>query len=86
MRVTFSVAAKDDLMDIAVYIAQDNPARALTFVDELEEFAIAVRGNGVPEVDGEKATLSLAVMHAGIRSAQEGQRVEIAEILADPNA
>ena len=36
MRVTFSVAAKDDLLDIAVYIAQDNPARALTFVDELE--------------------------------------------------
>ena len=57
-----------------------------TFVDELEEFAAAVRGHGAPEVDGEKATLSLAVMHAGIRSAQEGQRVEIAEILADPNA
>jgi predicted dehydrogenase len=57
-----------------------------TFVDELEEFAAAVRGQGAPEVDGEKATLSLAVMRAGIRSAQQGRRVEIAEILADPDA
>ncbi len=57
-----------------------------TFVDQLDEFAAAVRGHGAPEVDGEKATLSLAVMRAGIRSAQLGRRVEIAEILADPNA
>jgi predicted dehydrogenase len=57
-----------------------------TFVDELEEFAAAVRGHGAPEVDGEKATLSLAVMRAGISSAQEGRRVEIAEILSDPKA
>ncbi len=57
-----------------------------TFVDQLEEFAAAVRGVGAPEVDGEKATLSLAVMRAGIRSAQEGRRIEIAEIMNDPNA
>ena len=56
-----------------------------TFVDQLEEFAAAVRGQGAPEVDGEKATLSLAVMRAGIRSAQIGRRVDIAEILADPH-
>lgn len=57
-----------------------------TFVDELEEFAAAVRGQGAPEVDGEKAVVSLAVMRAGIRSAQQGRRVEVAEILADANA
>ncbi len=57
-----------------------------TFVDQLDEFAAAVRGIGAPEVDGEKATLSLAVMRAGIRSAQLGRRVEIAEILGDANA
>jgi len=57
-----------------------------TFVDQLEEFAAAVRGQGAPEVDGEKAVLSLAVMRAGIRSAQEGRCVEIAEILADTHA
>ncbi len=57
-----------------------------TFVDQLDEFAAAVLGQGAPEVDGEKATLSLAVMRAGIRSAQIGRRVEISEILADPDA
>ena len=36
MKLVFSPAAKDDLIDIAVFIAQDNEARALTFVDELE--------------------------------------------------
>ena len=36
MKVTFSPAAEEDLLDIAVFIAQDNQARALTFVDELE--------------------------------------------------
>jgi predicted dehydrogenase len=52
-----------------------------TIVEELEEFAAAVRGEGSPEMDGEKATASLAVLLAGIRSAREGRRVEIAEIL-----
>ena len=27
MKVVFSPAAKDDLMEIAIYIAQDNPVR-----------------------------------------------------------
>jgi predicted dehydrogenase len=54
-----------------------------TFVDELEEFAAAVRGQGQPEMDGEKASRSLAVIRAGIRSAREGRRVEVAEIIKD---
>src|SRR6266850_3271324 len=49
--------------------------------DELEEFARAVRGDGEPEMDGERATTSLAVILAGVRSAKEGRRVEVAEIL-----
>jgi len=53
-----------------------------TFVEELEEFALAVRGNGTPEMGGEAATASLAVVRAGIMSAREGRRVEVAEILA----
>ena len=53
-----------------------------TIVEELEEFARAVRGDGAPEMDGEKATASLAVLLAGIKSARDGRRVEIAEILA----
>jgi len=52
-----------------------------TFVEELEEFASAVRGNGKPEMDGDRATTSLAVVRAGILSARDGRRVEIAEIL-----
>ena len=54
-----------------------------TFVEELEEFASAVRGDGKPEMEGEAATMSLAVIRAGIVSAREGRRVEVAEILAN---
>jgi len=54
-----------------------------TFVEELEEFAAAVRGQGEPEMNGERATASLAVIRAGILSAREGRRVEVAEILAE---
>src|SRR6185503_11757462 len=50
-------------------------------VEELEEFAAAVRGEGQPEMDGERATASLAVILAGVRSAREGRRVEVAEVL-----
>ncbi len=53
-----------------------------TFVDELEEFASAIRGYGKPEVDGECATVSLAAIRAGVVSAREGRRVTVAEILA----
>ncbi|MGA2565665.1 MAG: Gfo/Idh/MocA family oxidoreductase, partial [Pseudolabrys sp.] len=53
-----------------------------TFVEELEEFAAAVRGGPLPEVGGDYATKSLAVIRAGILSAREGRRVEVAEILA----
>ena len=53
------------------------------FVEELEEFAAAVRGEGRPEMDEERATASLAVIRAGIAFAREERRVEVAEILAD---
>ncbi|HEX7403089.1 MAG TPA: Gfo/Idh/MocA family oxidoreductase [Usitatibacter sp.] len=50
--------------------------------EELEEFARAVRGQGAPEMNGERGTASLAVILAGIRSAKEGRRVEVKEMLA----
>jgi predicted dehydrogenase len=53
-----------------------------TIVEELEEFAAAVRGQGRPEMDGEKATASLAVLLAGVKSARDGRRIEVSEILA----
>jgi predicted dehydrogenase len=52
-----------------------------TLVEELEEFAAAIRDNDKPEVGGEYATISLAVVRAGILSAREGRKVEVAEIL-----
>ena len=54
-----------------------------TFVEELEEFAAAARGGKPPEVGGDYATTSLAVVRAGILSAREGRRVEVAEVLAE---
>jgi len=56
-------------------------ARNDTFVEELEEFAAACRGNGVPEIGGDYATRSLAVVRAGILSAREGRKVEVAEVM-----
>jgi predicted dehydrogenase len=53
-----------------------------TIVEELEEFARAVRGDGEPEMDGERSTASLAVILAGIRSAKEARRVEVKELLS----
>jgi predicted dehydrogenase len=52
-----------------------------TIVEELEEFVRAVRGETEPEMDGEKSTRSLAVILAGIKSAKEGRRVEVKELL-----
>lgn len=49
--------------------------------EELEEFARAARDEGEPEMDGERSTRSLAVILAGIRSAKEGRRVEVAEVM-----
>ena len=52
-------------------------------VEELEEFARAIRGDATPEVGGGQATASLAVIRAGIRSAAERRVVYVAEILAE---
>lgn len=52
-----------------------------TIREELEEFAECVRGNGEPEMDGEKSSRNLAVIRAGVKSAKEGRVVEVQEIL-----
>ncbi len=54
-----------------------------TIAEELAEFADCVRNGGEPEVGGDKATASLAVILAGVRSAQEGRVVEVAELLEE---
>jgi predicted dehydrogenase len=52
-----------------------------TIVEQLEEFAAAVRGGAKPEVGGEYGTASLAVIRAGILSAREGRQVKVSELL-----
>lgn len=37
MRVELSELAENDLLDIALYIAEDNPDRAFRFVNELQQ-------------------------------------------------
>jgi predicted dehydrogenase len=60
----------------AVPVRKNDP-----IVEELVEFAAAVRGEADPEMDGERGTGSLAVLLAGIKSASEGRRVEVKEVL-----
>lgn len=52
-----------------------------TIVEELEEFAVCVRDGLMPEVGGQQATESLAVIRAGAKSAREGRVVDVAEII-----
>ncbi|HEX2335937.1 MAG TPA: Gfo/Idh/MocA family oxidoreductase [Hyphomicrobiaceae bacterium] len=54
-----------------------------TLVEQLEEFAAAIRGQGQIEVGGDAATRSLAVVRAGILSAQHGRQIEVAAVLDD---
>src|SRR2546423_15542434 len=61
---------------IAVPLAKND-----SFIEELEEFAAACRGICEPEVGGEYATESLAVVRAGMLSAREGRRVEVSEVI-----
>ena len=54
-------------------------------VEELEEFAACVRGEATPEIGGERATESLAVIRAAVRSAKERRVVDVADILESPD-
>ena len=54
MRVELSAQAERDLLDIALYIAADNPDRALSFVDELQQacWGLADRARRYPVLPG----------------------------------
>jgi len=56
-----------------------------TIVEELEEFAACIRGEATPEVDGQRATESLAVIRAGVKSVEQCRVVDVDEILESPN-
>jgi toxin ParE1/3/4 len=65
-RLVFTPAARDDLLEIGAYIADDDPVRAESFIAELERKAeqIAERPRSFPE----RADIS-----AGLRAAVHGR-------------
>jgi len=52
-----------------------------TIAEQMEEFGQCIRNNSEPEVGGEWASRSLAVIRAGVKSARENRYVTIAEIM-----
>ncbi|MCZ6697431.1 MAG: Gfo/Idh/MocA family oxidoreductase [Planctomycetota bacterium] len=50
---------------------------------ELEDFAAAVQGDGVPEIDGHQAMVPLAIVLAAGRSSSEGRSVALSELLPE---
>lgn len=42
MKIQFSTKAKADLLHIAIFIAQDNPDRAFSFTNELEQKCLSI--------------------------------------------
>ena len=65
-RLGYSPAALDDLRDIASYIAEDNPDRATSFVDELEQKAALAAKR--PESFRDRSDLS-----PGLRAVRHGR-------------
>ena len=57
-------------------------ARGDILREELEEFARCVREKKRPEVGGPEGIAALAVIHAAIRSAEQGRTVEIEEVMS----
>lgn len=53
-----------------------------TLAEQLDEFATCIRDGGTPEVGGDSATQSLAVVKAGLKSIAEGRLVTIDEIMS----
>jgi toxin ParE1/3/4 len=68
MRQVFSRAAEDDLEQIGDYIANDNPPRALQFVQELREHCSRIRAAPL-------ARQARPELGAGMRSVPHGRYV-----------
>ncbi|MBT6860346.1 MAG: hypothetical protein HOA18_16415, partial [Rhodospirillaceae bacterium] len=52
-----------------------------TLAEQMQEFGHCIRTDAEPEVGGEWASRSLAVIRAGVKSAAEGRKVAIDEIM-----
>ena len=62
------------------------PAPTDMLREQLEEWAACIREGGRPEVGAREALEALAVVWAALRSAREGRRVELQEVLAQAPA
>ena len=69
------------LVDLRRECDEHEDAATARFINNGEQLEAWLRGGPKPEVGGEYATESLAVVRAGILSAREGGRVEVAEVL-----
>lgn len=78
LRLIVLPAARDDLVEIGDFIAQDNPARAVSFLAEIEARMrdAAARPQSFPVRDD---------LHPGLRSARHG-RYLIFFLIADGDA
>ena len=77
MRVELTTTALSDLTSIASYIVRDNPERALTFVDELEDACFRLAENP------ERFPLVLRFEHLGIRRRVHGAYLIFYRILGE---
>jgi toxin ParE1/3/4 len=86
MKVELSGLAESDLLDIGLYIAADNPDRAFSYVDELQEacWGLADRPLRFPILlgfEGQKIHRRVYGRHGIIYTVQE-QRIFVLRILS----
>ena len=62
MKIGFSPKAERELEEIGDYIARDNPARAITFLDELRAHCLGIAAN--PGADPPRPELGPGVRRA----------------------
>ena len=77
MSIIWSDLAIEDLNDIEDYIARDNPARAVSFVDELIDLGDSLSNEG----EAEKGTLAKWIRDTNVRELY----YKIIKILNDRN-
>ena len=75
MRVVIAGSARNDLQDITIYIAEDNPARARSYVRKLREACISLSDSPL--------RFSLLPDHEGFRFRPYGRYVIIYSVLED---
>lgn len=76
MRLTYLPAAVADLREIALYIAEDNPGRAISFVD-------ALRAKAAETVERPASFTARDDLAPGLRVARYGRYLILFQVVAD---